>query len=36
LLCIFIDSHFVENPLINLVETNPSFLRWFSHSWYQS
>jgi hypothetical protein len=31
--CAFAHSRFVENPPIWSWETNPSFLRWFCHSW---
>jgi hypothetical protein len=31
-----VHSRFIENPLIDLMETNPSFLRWYYHSWYQN
>jgi hypothetical protein len=34
--CVFVHSHFIKNPLVDLETTNPSFLRWFCHSWYQS
>jgi hypothetical protein len=33
---VFAHSHFIENPLIWSWEIDPSFLRWFCHSWYQS
>jgi hypothetical protein len=33
---VFMHSRFIENPPIDLEVTNPSFLRWFYHSWYQS
>jgi hypothetical protein len=33
---VFVYSRFVENPPIWFWEINPSFLRWFYHSWYQS
>jgi hypothetical protein len=34
LICVvFVYSHFTENPPIWSWETNPSFLRWFCHSW---
>jgi hypothetical protein len=32
LMCVFVHSCFVENPLIDLEVTNPSFLRWFYHT----
>jgi hypothetical protein len=30
--CVFVHSHFIENPPIWSWETNPSFLRWFCHN----
>jgi hypothetical protein len=35
-MCVFAHSRFTEIPLISSWETNPLFLRWFYHSWYQS
>jgi hypothetical protein len=36
-LCVvFAHSRFIENILIWSWEMNPSFWRWFYHSWYQS
>jgi hypothetical protein len=37
-LCVFAHSHFNENPVVDLVETNPSFLRWFCNTfqWNQT
>jgi CRISPR/Cas system-associated endonuclease/helicase Cas3 len=29
-------SRFIENHLSDLEAMEPSFLRWFCHSWYQS
>jgi hypothetical protein len=31
-MCVFVYSRFIENPLVNLEATNPSFLRWFYHT----
>jgi hypothetical protein len=37
LVCVvFVYSRLVENPATDPKVTNPSFLRWFYHSWYQS
>jgi hypothetical protein len=35
-MCVFAHSRFAENPPIWSWETNPAFLRWFCHNWYQS
>jgi hypothetical protein len=29
---VFVHSRFIENPLIDLEVTNPTFLRWFYHT----
>jgi hypothetical protein len=31
LLCVFVYSRFIENPLVDLEVSKPSFLRWFCH-----
>jgi hypothetical protein len=32
LLCVFVYSRFIENPLVDLEASKPSFLMWFCHA----
>jgi hypothetical protein len=36
LMCVFVHSYFIENPLVGSWEKTPAFLRGFCHSWHQS